>query len=62
MYIDMIDYLLEIGTRKGANTPLSRRDADDARQNGEAWLSFTRPVCAPTHRQKTRCRIDASLY
>ena len=57
----MIDYPLEIGTRNGPNTPLCRRDADDAQQNGQAWLSFTCPVCVPAT-ARTRCRIDGNLY
>jgi hypothetical protein len=39
MFIDMIDYLLEIGTRNGAYMPVSGRDVADARRNGKAWLS-----------------------
>jgi hypothetical protein len=59
----MIDYPLDIGTRKGGNTSLSRRDVDDARPNGEAGLSFTLSGArAPRYRENARCRIDGSLY
>jgi len=57
----MIDYPLDIGTRKGGNTSLSRRDVDDARPNGEAGLSFTLSGArAPRYRENARCRIDAA--
>jgi hypothetical protein len=61
MFIDMIDYLLEIGTRKGAYVPVSGRDVADARRNGKAWLSVTCPVCAASYRQNARCRLDGGL-
>ena len=58
----MIDYLIEIGARKGAHTPLSRRHVEQARRSGKDWVSFTCPVCEPAYRQTARCRIDGSLF